>query len=88
MSESAQSRRPGRPPQVSATTIETVALRLFVDQGFAATTVSDIARRCHVSRTTVFRYFPTKADLVWPASTRTSHSCGRSCGACPSCSRQ
>jgi AcrR family transcriptional regulator len=40
------------------------ALRLFRDQGYEQTTVEQIAEAAEVSPTTVYRYFPTKADLV------------------------
>src|ERR1700760_280801 len=40
------------------------ALRLFRDHGWAATTVDDIAAAAEVSRSTFFRYFPTKEDVV------------------------
>jgi AcrR family transcriptional regulator len=44
--------------------IEDVALTLFAEQGYEATTVEQIAERAEVSTTTFFRYFPSKADLV------------------------
>jgi AcrR family transcriptional regulator len=44
--------------------IQQIALRLFRDQGYAATSIEEIAEAAEVSTTTVFRYFPTKADLV------------------------
>ena len=40
------------------------ALRLFRDHGYAETTVDDIAAAAEVSRSTFFRYFPTKEDVV------------------------
>ena len=40
------------------------ALRLFRDRGYAETTVDDIATAAQVSRSTFFRYFGTKEDVV------------------------
>src|ERR687896_1687940 len=39
-------------------------MRLFAEQGFAGTTIDDIAAAADVSRATVFSYFPTKEDIV------------------------
>ena len=40
------------------------AMSLFSIQGFDATTVDEIAAMAGISRRTLFRYFPTKADIV------------------------
>ncbi|HEY1571888.1 MAG TPA: TetR family transcriptional regulator [Pseudonocardiaceae bacterium] len=40
------------------------AMRLFRDQGYAETTVDQIADAAEVSPSTFFRYFPTKEDVV------------------------
>ena len=42
-----------------------VALELFAEHGFDATTVDQIAARAGISVATFFRYFPTKADAVF-----------------------
>jgi AcrR family transcriptional regulator len=44
--------------------IRTAAHRLFADQGYDATPVDQIAAQADVSPSTVFRYFPTKEDIV------------------------
>jgi AcrR family transcriptional regulator len=44
--------------------IQRHAIRLFREQGYAATTVEQVAEAAEVSPSTVFRYFPTKEDLV------------------------
>jgi len=40
------------------------AMRLFEEQGYAATTVDQIAEAADVSQSTFFRYFPAKEDVV------------------------
>jgi AcrR family transcriptional regulator len=44
--------------------IRETAMRLFEQQGYAATTVDQIAEAAEVSQSTFFRYFPTKEDVV------------------------
>lgn len=45
--------------------IEQAAMELFEAQGFEQTTVDDIAERADVSRTSVFRYFGSKDDIIF-----------------------
>jgi AcrR family transcriptional regulator len=45
--------------------IHDAAMRLYGEQGFARTTVDQIAEAADVSRATVFTYFPTKEDIVF-----------------------
>ncbi len=44
--------------------IRQAAYRLFDEQGYEATSVDRIAEEAEVSPSTVFRYFPTKEDIV------------------------
>ncbi|NEB58810.1 helix-turn-helix transcriptional regulator [Streptomyces diastaticus] len=44
--------------------IQTLAVRMFVERGYDATTVADIAEAAGVAPMTVYRHFPTKEDLV------------------------
>ncbi|QQQ74639.1 helix-turn-helix transcriptional regulator [Saccharothrix sp. 6-C] len=44
--------------------VQSWAMRLFVERGYDATTVNDVARASGVSPMTVYRHFPTKEDLV------------------------
>ena len=46
------------------TAIQQEALRLFREQGYAATTIEQIADAAEVAPSTVFRYFATKEDLA------------------------
>ena len=44
--------------------IRTATYALIGEQGYDATTIEQIAERAEVSPSTVFRYFPTKEDIV------------------------
>jgi AcrR family transcriptional regulator len=45
-------------------TILAQATALFAQQGFAATSLRDIAARAHIEAATVYHYFPSKKDLL------------------------
>ena len=40
-------------------------MRLFLERGYAATTIPMIAAESQVSRTSVFRYWGSKSEIVW-----------------------
>ncbi|GAB2485968.1 TetR family transcriptional regulator [Nocardiopsis aegyptia] len=44
--------------------ITDIAMRLFLSQGFDATTIDEIASASGISRRSFFRYFGTKEDIV------------------------
>jgi AcrR family transcriptional regulator len=55
----------GRPRRSSADVLADAAAELFLEQGWARTTVDQIAQRAGVSRGTFFNYFESKADTFW-----------------------
>ena len=57
--------RRGRPPVTSRRELEVIALRLFTEHGFDETTIDHIAAAAGVSRRTFFRYFKSKAGVLW-----------------------
>jgi TetR/AcrR family transcriptional regulator, regulator of mycofactocin system len=57
--------RLGRSPSTTHAQISHVALELFMEHGFDATTVDEIARAAGIGRRTFFRYFPSKNDVPW-----------------------
>src|SRR5260370_1634719 len=66
-SNAAGTGRRGRPPGTSARQLELISLRLFTEAGFEETTVEQVAAAAGVSRRTFFRYFESKADVLWHA---------------------
>ena len=44
--------------------VSDVAVRLFVERGFDAVSVAEVAAAAEISKPTLFRYFPAKEDLV------------------------
>ena len=44
--------------------IQREALRLFLEKGFEATTIEEIAEAADIATSTFFNYFPTKEDVV------------------------
>lgn len=57
--------RRGRPRSTSRRELRLIALRLFASRGFDNTTIEQIAAEAGVSERTFFRYFTTKASVLW-----------------------
>lgn len=55
----------GRPQASSREMLQEAAFELFLENGYEATTVSQIAQRAGVSRNTFFNYFAGKSDVFW-----------------------
>ncbi len=63
MSHSRQDRRWARRKEARPAELTSAALELFVERGFAATRLEDVAARAGVSKGTLYLYFPSKEDL-------------------------
>lgn len=57
--------RVGRPKASSRETLAEAACELFLENGFEATSIADIASRAGVSRSSFFNYFASKSDILW-----------------------
>ncbi|MET0735684.1 MAG: TetR family transcriptional regulator [Microbacterium sp.] len=57
--------RAGRPRSSSRETLAEAACELFLEKGFEATSIVDIAQRAGVSRSSFFNYFASKSDILW-----------------------
>ncbi|MFJ8107541.1 TetR family transcriptional regulator [Streptomyces sp. NPDC096132] len=44
--------------------VSEIAIRLFMERGFDAVSVAEVAAAAEISKPTLFRYFPAKEDLV------------------------
>ena len=56
-----------RRKQLTRDRLEGTSLRLFAERGFEQTTMDDLAAASGVGRRTIFRYFPSKNDIVFGA---------------------
>ncbi len=57
--------RRGRPRSTSRRELQAIAVRLFAEQGFEATTIEQVTAEAGVSERTFFRYFTSKASVLW-----------------------
>ena len=67
--QGAEQARPGeglraRKKRLTRQALSDTATAMFLERGFDAVRVSEIARACGVSETTAFNYFPTKESLL------------------------
>ena len=58
-------RSTGRPVTIDPDAVAASALRLFAERGYELTSMEDIAREAGIGRKSLYRYFSSKADLIW-----------------------
>ncbi|CAP54256.1 putative transcriptional regulator, TetR family [Gluconacetobacter diazotrophicus PA1 5] len=80
--QSVLSRREQRRVETRASLIN-AAMSLLSTKGFEETTVDEIAQTAGIARRTLFRYFPTKADIVTAWTQQMTDVLARSVAACP-----
>lgn len=64
-SKPSETRSSGRPVTIDPDAIAGLALQLFADNGYEQTSMEDIARAAGIGRKSLYRYFSSKADLIW-----------------------
>lgn len=55
----------GRPPTIDPDAVARTALKLFAEFGYDAVSMTQIASAANIGRKSLYRYFDSKADLVW-----------------------
>jgi AcrR family transcriptional regulator len=54
----------------SRATVLSATAELLFERGYAGTTVDEISRRCGVAKTTIYRHWPTRTDLLHDACSK------------------
>ncbi|MGO4229245.1 TetR family transcriptional regulator [Arthrobacter sp. YAF34] len=67
----------GRPATIDPDAVARVALRLFAERGYERTSMEDIAGAAGIGRKSLYRYFASKADLVWGGIGPVAEAAGR-----------
>lgn len=65
MSDLAPKARRGRPVTTDPASVSMTALRLFASRGIEQVTMEEVAEAAGISRSNLFRLFPSKAAVVW-----------------------
>jgi AcrR family transcriptional regulator len=65
MSMPGQKRPRGRPVTTDPAQVGLTALRLFVERGIDRVTMDDVAEAAGISRSNLFRVFPSKSAVIW-----------------------
>ena len=81
-------RSTGRPVTIDPDAVAAIALRLFAERGYEQTSMEDIAREAGIGRKSLYRYFSSKAELVWGGMEPVIEASGRVLEFSPRCRRR
>ncbi|MGY3378370.1 AcrR family transcriptional regulator [Arthrobacter sp. TE12231] len=73
----AAARATGRPATIDPDAVARIALHLFAERGYEQTSMEDIAGAAGIGRKSLYRYFASKADLVWGGIEPVTEAAGR-----------
>lgn len=65
MSDAVPKARRGRPVTTDPANVSMTALRLFASKGIEQVTMEEVSEAAGISRSNLFRLFPSKAAVVW-----------------------
>ncbi|MEY3561142.1 MAG: hypothetical protein RL068_294 [Actinomycetota bacterium] len=65
MVDASEKRKRGRPVTTDPAAVGLTALRMFNERGIDKVTMDDVAIEAGISRSNLFRVFPSKAAVVW-----------------------
>lgn len=67
----------GRPATIDPDAVAAIAFRLFAERGYEQTSMEDIAREAGIGRKSLYRYFSSKAELIWGGMESVIEASGR-----------
>lgn len=77
MTDSSEKRPRGRPVTTDPAAVGLTALKLFYELGIDRVTMDDVAQEAGISRSNLFRVFPSKSAVVWGGMQRITEELNR-----------
>lgn len=83
MTDSLEKRPRGRPVTTDPAAVGLTALKLFYELGIDRVTMDDVAQEAGISRSNLFRVFPSKSAVVWGGMQRITEELKRQLASSP-----
>lgn len=83
MTDSQEKRPRGRPVTTDPAAVGLTALKLFYELGIDRVTMDDVATQAGISRSNLFRVFPSKSAVVWGGMQRITEELKRQLASSP-----